>query len=162
MCQDETLQVVACDRAQRIKCCISHFLRFGGFAAFFLYLEALKITDWRHYLQDFAWSEVIASTVLLTSYNLTTTIWGQQDGKDIILKCIYVPAGFLVYHPCNDDIWLVFCKSRNCAGTMVFQWSDAEAIDHLIFSLEASCDVDVNNLVLYHSSRHYSLQYGNN
>ena len=45
MCQDETLWVVACDRAQRIKCCISRFLRFGGFAAFFLYFEALKITD---------------------------------------------------------------------------------------------------------------------
>lgn len=69
------------------------FFKVWRLCRIFLYLEVLKITDWRHYLQDFAWSEVIASTVLLTSYNLTTTIWGQQDGKDTFLNAFTFPLG---------------------------------------------------------------------
>ena len=54
----------------------------------------------------------------------------------------------------------VFASQATCAGSVVFLRSNAEAIDHSIFSLEASCDVDVNDSVLYLSSRHYGLQYG--
>ena len=98
--------------------------------------------------------------VLQTSTSLHLFLWPRSwpQWQNLFKGSIYFSAvlskSFMLW-------WRWLClQVATCAGSVVSLWLNAEAIDHSIFSLEASCDVDVNNSVLYHSSRHYGLQYG--
>ena len=47
----------------------------------------------------------------------------------------------------------VFASHAISAGSVAFQWSNAEAIDHSIFSLKAQFSITLRNIMVYNMAK---------